>query len=60
MSTTAQIILAIIGLLTVLAGGALISKKISKKRNTKSFQSNIKMSGTGNKVIGGDDNSANK
>ncbi len=56
---TTEIISAIIGLLTLIAGGALISIKKSKKRNQKSHQENIKIEGDGNKVIGGDDNSNN-
>lgn len=56
---TTEIISAIIGLLTIIAGGALISIKKSKKRNQKSRQENIKIKGDGNKVIGGDDNSNN-
>lgn len=56
---TTEIISAIIGLLTIIAGGALISIKKSKKRNQKSRQENIKIKGDGNKIIGGDDNSNN-
>lgn len=54
---TIEIISAVIGLLTLLAGGALISIKKSKKRNQKSQQDNIKIKGDRNKIIGGDDNS---
>ena len=54
---TTEIIIAIIGLLTVIIGGALISIKKSKKRNQKSQQDNITIKGKENKIIGGDDNS---
>lgn len=52
-----EIIIAVIGLLTVVVGGALISINKSKKRNQKTNQENIMIKGKKNKVIGGDDNS---
>lgn len=52
-----EIIIAVIGLLTVVVGGALISINKSKKRNQKTNQENITIKGKKNKVIGGDDNS---
>ena len=55
--STIKIIIAVITLLTVIIGGALISINKSRKRNTKSSQDNIKIKGNKNKVIGGDDNS---
>jgi hypothetical protein len=60
MSQTAQIVIAVIGLLTVIAGGAWISKTISKRRTSRSTQSGINITGDQNKVIGGDDNSKNE
>jgi len=54
---TTKIILAVIAVLTVIVGGSLIAIKKSKKRNTKSHQENITITGDKNKVIGGDDNS---
>lgn len=52
-----QIIIAIITLLTTILGGALISKKISNRRVSKTSQSGITVTGDKNKVIAGDDNS---
>jgi glucose uptake protein GlcU len=56
---TTKIIIAVITLVTVIIGGALISINKSRKRNTKTNQRNIKIKGNQNKVIGGDDNSKN-
>jgi glucose uptake protein GlcU len=54
---TSKIILGVIALLTVIAGGAIYSVKKSKNRRTNTTQKNITQSGNGNKVVGGDDNS---
>lgn len=56
---TVKIILAILGIISIIVGGAFISKKISKNRTSKSNQQNISINGDKNKVIGGDDNSKN-
>ena len=52
-----QIIAGIIIILTTLAGGALYSKRKTKK--TSNTQDNITITGNDNKVIGGDDKSTN-
>jgi hypothetical protein len=58
MKIDREIVLAGIALLTVVAGGAWFSFKKSKNRTSTTNQSNIKMKGNGNKVVGGDDNSS--
>ncbi len=50
---TTKIIIGIIALITALIGGALYSKK----RTNKVTQSNIKIKGKKNKIVGGDNNS---
>jgi len=57
---TTKIILAGISILALIFGGAWISKKKSKSRNTKTHQEGIRISGNHNKVVGGDDNSGQK
>lgn len=56
---TMKIILAILAIIATIVGGALISIRKTKKRNSKSNQESITINGDGNKVIGGDDNSKN-
>tara|TARA_E500000318_G_C3448263_1_gene167778 strand:+ start:105 stop:287 length:183 start_codon:yes stop_codon:yes gene_type:complete len=56
---TVKVILAILTIIATVVGGALISIRKTKKRNTKSNQENININGDGNKIIGGDDNSKN-
>ena len=55
-----KIILGLITLITVIAGGALISIKKTRKSNSKKAISNVNISGHNSKVVGGDDNSKNK
>lgn len=55
--STQNIILALLGLLTALAGGAWITKKVSNSKKSANRQSDIRISGDSNKVVGGDDNS---
>lgn len=54
---TTKIIIAVIALITVIIGGALVSINKSKKRKSETTQDNIEINGNENKVIGGDDNS---
>ena len=54
-----KIILAVAAVVAAALGGSLIAIRKSKKRNTKVHQENITVSGTGGKVVGGDDNSTN-
>jgi hypothetical protein len=56
---TTKIILAIIGIVTILVSGALISIKRIKKRESKNSISNITIKGNRNKLVGGNDNSKN-
>lgn len=53
---TLKIIGYIVGAFLV-SGGALFTLKIIKNRKNNSKQSNITMTGDGNKATGGDDNS---
>ncbi len=53
-----EIIIALISLLTLIAGGAWLSIKKSKRNTSK--QENINITGDGNKIIGRDDNSTTK
>ncbi|MCT4142351.1 hypothetical protein [Elizabethkingia anophelis] len=50
-----KVIIAVVGLFGAFVGGKLIFRSKNKKRNI--TQKNITITGKGNKVIGGDDNS---
>jgi LPXTG-motif cell wall-anchored protein len=50
---TTKIILGVIAIITALVGGALYSKK----RRNKVKQTDIKIKGDKNRIVGGDDNS---
>jgi len=52
-----KIVLGIISLLLLIAGGALITIKKTKKRSSRNTISNVEIKGNKNKIIGGDDKS---
>lgn len=52
---TQKIILSVLGILVALVGGAIYSKKVRKNKRTN--QENITITGDQNKVVGGDDRS---
>jgi hypothetical protein len=54
-----KIIGYVIAAIVTIAGGSLLAIKISKNKKYKNTQSNITMTGNGNKVVGGDDKSTN-
>jgi LPXTG-motif cell wall-anchored protein len=57
---TTRIIIAVVGVLTLLAGGAFISYKKNKKKTSRNSQSGIIQVGDGNRVTGEDDKSTNQ
>jgi uncharacterized protein YneF (UPF0154 family) len=52
---TVKVLLAIIALITAMAGGSWYSKR--KTKSISNSQKKIKIKGNKNKVVGGDDNS---
>ncbi|HEY0744379.1 MAG TPA: hypothetical protein VGD40_23095 [Chryseosolibacter sp.] len=57
---TTKIVVGVLVLLTAAVGGAIISIRKSKNRQTRTHQENITIGGSNNKVVGGDDNSERK
>jgi len=56
---TLKIIGYVVAGIAAISGGALFAIKKSKSKKISSKQSNVTMTGDGNKIIGGDDNSTN-